>query len=41
MKVVRMAVAAAVMALLFASCKTQTCPGYGEAESNQTVEQNA
>ena len=40
MKAIKLILAAFAVALFLESCKTQTCPGYGEVE-NAEVEQNA
>ncbi len=40
MKAIKLILAAFAVALFFESCKTQTCPGYGEVE-NAEIEQNA
>ena len=42
MKTVKLIIAAAILATLLGSCRSQLCPGYGELKNdNQQTEQQA
>lgn len=42
MKAIKLIIAAAALIALMGSCKSKTCPGYGEAQQNaQQTEVNA
>lgn len=42
MKAIKLIIAAATLMALMGSCKSKTCPGYGEAQQNaQQIEANA
>jgi outer membrane murein-binding lipoprotein Lpp len=43
MKIIKLIIAAAILATLLGSCRSKLCPGYGELENdnNQKIEQLA
>jgi len=43
MKIIKLVIAAAILATLLGSCRSKLCPGYGESkiDNEQKVEQQA